>query len=302
LPDPANVGNIGQVSDLTELRRLLWRHVDQTVLPSVVVKASATPTVPNMAVADPVFALVAQGTKRTVLGETVYDYAAGQYLVVSVTLPVTAYVLEAPYAVFGLRLKPAMIADLLLETGVGRTAGEAPAIAVSRAPAELLDPVTRLVRLLDRPADLPVLGPAIEREIVWRLITGEQGAMVRQLGTADSRLAQIGRAVRWIRRNYADLFRVEDAARVAGMSVTSFHRHFRAVTTMTPLQYQKQIRLQEARIRLIAEPHDVAAVGFAVGYESPSQFSREYRRMFGAPPGADAARLQGLPASDPVGV
>lgn len=193
------------------------------------------------------------------------DYAAGQYLVVSVTLPVTAYVVEAPFAVFGLRLKPAMIADLLLETGVGRGTGEAPAMAVSRAPEELLDPVTRLVRLLDRPADLPVLGAAIEREIVWRLITGAQGAMVRQLGTADSRLAQIGRAVRWIRRHYADLFRVEDAARVAGMSVTSFHRHFRAVTTMTPIQYQKQIRLQEARVRLIAEPHDVAGVGFAVG-------------------------------------
>jgi len=302
LPDPANFGSIGRVSLLPELQRLLCRHTDQTVLPSVVVKASATVTVPNIAVADPVFALVAQGTKRTVLGDTVYDYAAGEYLVVSVTLPVTAYVVEAPFAVFGLRLKPAMIADLLLESGVGRGAGEAPAIAVSRAPEELLDPVTRLVRLLDSPADLPVLGPAIEREIVWRLITGEQGTMVRQLGTADSRLAQIGRAVRWIRQHYADLFRVEDAARVAGMSVTSFHRHFRAVTTMTPIQYQKQIRLQEARIRLIAEPHDVAAVGYAVGYESPSQFSREYRRMFGAPPGVDAARLQGLPASDPVGV
>ena len=287
---------------LPELQRLLWRHADQTVLPSVVVKASTTVTAPNMALAEPVFALVAQGAKRTTLGETGYDYATGQYLVVSLTLPVTAYVTEAPYAVFGLRLKPAMIADLLLETGVGGGTGEAPAMAVSRAPEELLDPVTRLVRLLDRPADLPVLGPAIEREIVWRLITGEQGAMVRQLGTADSRLAQIGRAVRWIRLHYADLFRVEDAARVAGMSVTSFHRHFRAVTTMTPIQYQKQIRLQEARVRLVAEPHDVAGVGFAVGYESPSQFSREYRRMFGAPPGADAARLQGLPASDPVGV
>jgi AraC-like DNA-binding protein len=292
------------MSSLPELQRLLWRHADQAVLPSIVVTASTTETAPNTAVAEPVFALVGQGTKRVILGDTVYDYTAGEYLVVSVTLPVTAYVVEAPYAGFGLRLKPAMIADLLLETGVGRGGGvgEAPAIAVSRAPEELLDPVTRLVRLLDRPADLPVLGPAIEREIVWRLITGEQGAMVRQLGTADSRLAQIGRAVRWIRRNYADLFRVEDAARVAGMSVTSFHRHFRAVTTMTPIQYQKRIRLQEARIRLIAEPHDVAAVGYAVGYESPSQFSREYRRMFGAPPGADATRLQGLPASAPVGV
>jgi AraC-like DNA-binding protein len=287
---------------LPDLQRLLVGHADQTVLPSVVVKASETKTEPMPAVSDPVFALVAQGTKRTILGDTVYDYGAGEYLVVSVELPVTAHVLEAPYMGFGLRLKPAQIADLLLETAGGRGPAETAGIAVSTAPEELLDPVVRLMRLLDRPADLPVLGAAIEREIVWRLITGEQGAMVRQIGLADSRLAQIARAIRWIRQNYADLFRVEDAARVAGMSVTSFHRHFRTVTTMTPIQYQKQIRLQEARARLIAEPHDVAGVGYAVGYGSPSQFSREYRRMFGAPPGADAARLQGMPAANLLGV
>jgi AraC-like DNA-binding protein len=290
------------MSLLPDLQRLLVGHADQTVLPSVVVKASETKTEPMPAVSDPVFALVAQGTKRTILGDTVYDYGAGEYLVVSVELPVTAHVLEAPYMGFGLRLKPAQIADLLLETAGGRGPAETAGIAVSTAPEELLDPVVRLMRLLDRPADLPVLGAAIEREIVWRLITGEQGAMVRQIGLADSRLAQIARAIRWIRQNYADLFRVEDAARVAGMSVTSFHRHFRTVTTMTPIQYQKQIRLQEARARLIAEPHDVAGVGYAVGYGSPSQFSREYRRMFGAPPGADAARLQGMPAANLLGV
>jgi AraC-like DNA-binding protein len=307
LPDPANLGSIERMSSLPELQRLLHRHAGQELLPSVLVKASDTPTEPMPAVSDPVFALVGQGRKRTILGDTVFDYGAGQYLVVSVDLPVIAHVVEAPYVVFGMRLEPALIAGLLLETAAPRTPGErapveSPGIAVSTAPEDLLDPVVRLMRLLDHPADLPVLGAAIEREIVWRLITGDQGAMVRQIGLADSRLAQIGRAIRWIRQNYADLFRVEDAARVAGMSVTSFHRHFRAVTTMTPIQYQKQIRLQEARARLIAEPHDVAGVGFAVGYESPSQFSREYRRMFGAPPGADAARLQGMPAADPVSV
>lgn len=290
------------MSNLPELQRLLFRHVGQRLLPSVVVKASERATEPMPAVSDPVFALVAQGTKRTTLGDAVYDYGAGQYLVCSVELPVTAHVTEAPYVVFGMQLKPALIAGLLLEAPGDRGPAETPGIAVSTAPEELLDPVVRLMRLLDRPADLPVLGAAIEREIVWRLITGEQGAMVRQIGLADSRLAQIGRAIRWIRQNYADLFRVEDAARVAGMSVTSFHRHFRAVTTMTPIQYQKQIRLQEARTRLIADPHDVAGVGYAVGYGSPSQFSREYRRMFGAPPGADAVRLQGMPGADPLGV
>jgi AraC-like DNA-binding protein len=290
------------MSLLPELQRLLYRHVDQTVLPSVVVKASGTVTEPMPGVTDPVFALIAQGAKRAIFGDTVYDYKQGEYLVVSVGLPVTAHVSEAPYVAMGLRLEPALIAGLLLETAGDRGPANTPGIAVSTASEELLDPVVRLMRLLDRPADLQVLGAAIEREIVWRLITGEQGATIRQIGVADSRLAQIGRAIRWIRQNYADPFRVEDASRVAGMSVTSFHRHFRAVTTMTPIQYQKQIRLQEARARLIAEPHDVAGVGYAVGYGSPSQFSREYRRMFGAPPGADAARLQGMPQTDPVGV
>jgi AraC-like DNA-binding protein len=263
----------------------------------VTIKASTTPTEPMPGVTHPVLALVAQGTKRTVLADQVLTYGAGEYLIASVELPVTAHVVKAPYLVVGLVLRPELIASLLLNAGATRMSPRTgpPGLAVSRVTAELLDPIVRLLRLLDRPADLPVLAAAAEREIVWRLLNGAQGAMVRQIGLADSRLAQIGRAIRWIRQHYADLFRVEDAASVAGMSPTSFHRHFRAVTTMSPIQFQKQIRLQEARVRLIAEPHDVAAVGFAVGYESASQFSREYRRMFGLPPGEDARRLQDVP-------
>ncbi len=253
-------------------------------------------------VTHPVVALVAQGAKRTVLADQVLTYGAGEYLIVSTELPVTAHVTAAPYLVVGLTLRPATIAGLLLESPLDRRPPDRPGIAVSRVTADLLDPIVRLLRLLDRPADLPVLAAAAEREIVWRLLTGEQGAMVRQIGLADSRLSQIGRAIRWIREHYTDLFRIEDAARVAGMSPTSFHRHFRAVTTMSPIQFQKQIRLQEARARLIAEPHDVASVGFAVGYESASQFNREYRRMFGLPPGRDAQRLQRVPAASRVSV
>lgn len=287
---------------MTELADLIARHVDQRLLPGVRLIGSSTPTEPMPAVSEAVFVLVAQGRKRTVLNDTVFEYGAGQYLVCSVDLPVTAHVVDAPYLCLGLTLKPALIATLLLDTGTDRDRADVAGIAVSTAGEDLVDPVIRLLRLLDRPRDLPVLAAAIEREIHWRLITGEQGAMVRQIGLADSRLAQIGRALRWIREHYADLFRIEDAARVAGMSVTSFHRHFRAVTSMSPLQYQKQIRLQEARARLIAGPHDVAAVGFAVGYESASQFSREYRRVFGLPPGQDAARLQAVPAEARVPV
>jgi len=287
---------------MSELVDLCTRHVDQALLPGVRVLASTTPTEPMPGLTDPVFALVVRGRKRTVLNDTIFEYGAGEYLVCSVELPLIAHVIEAPYLVFGMTLKPTVIAGLLLATATERDRADVPGLAVSRAGDDLLDPIVRLLRLLDRPGDLPVLAEAIEREIHWRLISGEQGAMVRQIGLADSRLAQISRALRWIREHYADLFRVEDAARVAGMSVTSFHRHFRAVTSMSPLQYQKQIRLQEARARLIAAPHDVASVGFEVGYESASQFSREYRRVFGLPPGQDAARLQAVPDAERVTV
>ena len=176
-----------------------------------------------------------------------------------------------------------------------------PGIAVSDAPDELVDAAVRLLRLLDRPRDSAVLAPLIEREILWRLLTGEQGAVVRQLGLADSSLAHVARAVRWIRDHYAQPFRVEDVARVSGMSVSAFYRNFQAVTAMSPIQFQKQIRLQEARLLLATHPHDVTGVGHRVGYDSPSQFSREYRRQFGAPPSQDAARLRGsAPGASPA--
>lgn len=159
----------------------------------------------------------------------------------------------------------------MLETGAPRKAKtEPPGIAVSDLTDDLLEPIVRILRLLDRPEDIPVLAPAIEREILWRLINGEQGAMVRQLGVADSRTTQIGRAIRWVRDHYAETLRIEDLASVAGMSLTSFHRHFVGVTSLSPLQFQKQIRLQEARSRLLSSLQDVAAVGYSVGYDSPS--------------------------------
>jgi len=162
----------------------------------------------------------------------------------------------------------------------------------SNAPRELLESVVRTLRMLDRPRDAAVLGPMLEREILWWLLNGEQGAMVRQIGLADSRLSQVSRAIRWIRVHHAEPIRIEALAEMAAMSASSLHRHFRAVTTMSPLQYQKLIRLQEARSRLLAASQDIAAVGLSVGYDSPSQFSREYSRLFGAPPGRDVARLR----------
>ncbi|MEU6196176.1 AraC family transcriptional regulator [Streptomyces sp. NPDC047061] len=292
---------------LDELRSLIDRHAprDADAVPAIdglMLTRAERPTGPRSGIVDPVLALVAQGAKRLTLGGRIYDYEVGQYLVVSVDLPVsgqcTRATSETPFLGFGFRLRPARIAALLLETGTDPHAGgvrrrtDLPALAVGDAPADLVDAALRMVRLLDRPADIPVLAPMIEREILWRLITGEQGALVRQIGLADSRLTQIGRAVRFIREHYPDPLRIEDLARLAGMSASPFHRYFRAVTAMTPIQYQKHIRLQEARLRLMSSTDDVADVGYAVGYDSASQFSREYRRQFGRPPGADAARLR----------
>jgi AraC-like DNA-binding protein len=254
-------------------------------------------TEPLGMVTKPVLALVAQGAKRSALGDHIFDYHAAQYLVVTVDLPLTSQITRAssaePFLAFGLPLQPALIAQLLLEAGpaAGRP-HDGPGIATSDADDELLDAIVRLLRLLDEPRDLQVLSPGVRREIHWRLLNGPQGALVRQIGRADSQLGLVARAIAWIRARYDQVIRIDDLADEVGMSVSSLNRHFRAVTEMSPLQYQKQLRLQQARIQLLAAPHDVAVIGYAVGYDSPSQFSREYRRMFGAPPGQDATRLQ----------
>ena len=240
---------------------------------------------------------VAGSAKRIALGDRVYEYGPGQYLVASIDLPVTGQFLNAspdhPALGFGFALDPIMVAELLLQAGsegVRHGYGPPPSsMLVSDAPMAMMDAVLRLLRLLDCPRDIPVLAPLIKREILWRLIVGEQGSAIRQLGLADSHLSHISRAVRWIREHYARSFRVEDVADLVGMSASAFYRNFQAVTAMSPIQFQKQIRLQEARLLLASHPNDVTGVGFKVGYESASQFSREYRRQFGTAPSQDAA-------------
>jgi AraC-like DNA-binding protein len=293
---------------LAELRTLIARHAtdDMNVraLPGIRLIRSTATTLPMHHVHEPAVGVIAQGAKRTLLNDRLFEYDAGKYMVVSIDLPACGHVCQAspeePYLGFSMTLKPALIATLLIESATHERAPADPAgMAVSTATPELLDPMVRMVRLLDQPRDIGVLAPMIEREILWRLLAGEQGATVRQIGMVDSRLSQIKHAIGWIRTHYADAMRIEELADMAAMSVSSFHRHFRAVTAMSPLQYQKQIRLQEARTRLLAQAQDVAAVGFGVGYDSPSQFSREYSRLFGAPPGRDIARLRTLPAPTP---
>lgn len=285
-----------------EIRSLLARHATvgkrSVALPGVTLVASDAPTSPMNGIFEPTVALVAQGRKRVMQGNQVFEYGAGQFLVLSVELPLVGQVIKAsrkePYLAMVLSLNRAAIAALLLETSSPSKDETPKGIAVSKASPNLLDALVRLLRLLDHPNDVAVLRPMIEREILWRLLAGSQGAMVSQIGLADSNLSQISRAVCWIRSHYAESFHIGDLARVEGMSSSSLHRHFRVVTNMSPLQFQKQIRLQEARARLVGDTKDVATVGFDVGYDSPSQFSREYRRHFGVSPGVDAKRLKKL--------
>ncbi|MCP2266962.1 AraC-type DNA-binding protein [Promicromonospora thailandica] len=302
MPSTGSSWHDGAVS-LQELRTLIDRHARprtvETALEDVHVSAvrRAEPEAPSMS--GVVWALIAQGTKRLAVGDRVLEYGAGQYLVASVDLPVTGEFLrvspDRPALGVGMVLRPALIAELLLQAPPGALpplGGPAPGLAVSDAPAELVDAAVRLVRLLDRPRDAAVLAPLLRREILWHLVTGEQGATVRQLGLVDSGLAHVSRAVGWIKEHYAEPFRVQDVAALSGMSVSAFHRSFQAVTAMSPIQFQKRIRLQQARLLLAARPRDVTGVGQRVGYESPSQFSREYRRQFGLPPSQDALRLR----------
>jgi AraC-like DNA-binding protein len=291
---------------LEELRILIGRHAsaDMTTPIEGVLIARQDVSVLEPSMSGSVMALIVQGVKRLALNDRVYEYGAGEYLVSSLDLPVTGQFIDAspdrPALGIGLMLHPASIAELLLQAGAadfrdGR--GSPPgSMAVCTASAQLLDAVLRLLRLLDSPRDIAVLAPLIKREILWLLITGEQGAAVRQLGLADSNLSHIARAVRWIREHYARAFRVEDVAEICGMSASAFYRNFHAATAMSPIQFQKQIRLQEARLMLAAQPEDVASIGYRVGYDSPSQFSREYRRQFGCPPSQDALRLRSVTA------
>jgi hypothetical protein len=220
--------------DLDELRSLIARHArpDMTTPIEGVLIARREDSTPAPSMSGSVMALIAQGGKRIALGDRVYDYGAGQYLIAPIDLPVTGQFMNAsperPALGFGLILQPASIADLSLQAGPGSlpsASGAAPSsMTISNASRELLDAVVRVLRLLDNPRDIPVLAPLIKREILWRLMLGEQGAAVRQLGLADSHLSQIARAVRWIRDHYTQAFRVEDVAQLAGMSVSAFYR------------------------------------------------------------------------------
>jgi AraC-like DNA-binding protein len=253
---------------------------------------------------EPMLHLVLQGSKSLSVGDKFLRFEPGSYFVVPVDVPAIGQIRSErpghPYLAISLTLDPAVIAstlDGLPELGLPE---QASGFTVSTATPELIDAWLRMMRLVDRPKEAAVLAPMIEREILFRVLQGPQGDMLRQMARAESRLSQVRRAIDWIRAHYAQPFRVEPLADMTGMSLAAFYRHFRAVTAMTPIQYQKRLRLLAARRMLLFEPRDAAAIAFSVGYESASQFSREYARMFGLPPIRDMARFKVPAPSRPV--
>ncbi|GAA0924754.1 AraC family transcriptional regulator [Kribbella koreensis] len=280
---------------LEELRTLILRHAvgqrghSRHLLDGVQVSRVDAPTELSAGVAEPSVAIVASGVKLTLLNGVAYEYSAGQFLVTSLDLPVIGQALKAspdePFAVVSIRLDPLDIAPLLLETPARPP--QYGGMVVSDATPDLLDPVVRLLRIADRPDDVRVLGAGIRREILWRLLLGDQGALVQQIGLADGMLSHISDAIGWIRRHHNEPILVADLAEVAGMSPSTFHRHFLAATSMTPIQFQKQLRLQEARVLLRTQPLTAAEVAYQVGYTSPAHFTRTYHKAFGRTPAED---------------
>lgn len=303
-PSPRMVNWVMRSSEdvLAAIRHRIAAHARpdfHTPIDGLLLSAVTRPDhVPEYSLTEPLLVVMAQGGKQLQLGDRSYEYRAGDCLVVTAELPVTGHYLDVspgnPSLSMGLVLRPSIVAALALRmpTARARAAPGPAAIATGRADPDLLDAVERLLRLLDRPGDAAVLFPLIEQEILWRALTGPLGGVVRQIGLPDSDLTHVNRVIAWIRDHYAEPMTIDDLADLAGMSTSTLHRRFRAVTALSPLQFQKRIRLQHARTLLLAQPGDVAAVGHAVGYDSASQFTREYRRMFGAPPGQHTAALR----------
>jgi len=289
-------------SALAEMAQPIARLTDgqegsqATAMPGLALSRASAPTQRFHGVHTPCVCVIAQGRKRVMLGEEVYYYDRANYLAGSVDLPVSGQVVEAspekPYLGLKLDVSPQEIAALLLEMPP-QTSDRTPArgLFVSRVDADLVEACVGLLRLLDTPEEVARDQSGMKREILYRMLKGEQGQLLRQIATQAAHSTRIAKAIEWLRRNYTQALRIEELAAQANMSTSSFHEHFRAVTAMSPLQFQKQLRLQHARQLLISEALDAATAGHRVGYESPSQFSREYSRLFGVPPATDRRRL-----------
>lgn len=270
-------------------------------LPSVKLIRASQPTMPMPVIYEPTLCLVVQGRKQAMLGTTAFVYDAARYLIASVDLPVMGSVIEAspqsPYLCMQLDLDTVELAELAIRYPSRSTAKRRPqtGLVLSETNAGVLDSAVRLLSLLDTPQDIDAIAPLAIREILYRLLTGPNGDAVRHMAQAGTRLSQIARAIVWIRSRFRETCPIEDAADIAGMSRSTFHAHFKAVTMMSPLEFRTQLRLQEARRLMLSDGLDAASAGFQVGYASPSQFSRDYVRIFGLPPSKHANLLRGMP-------
>jgi AraC-like DNA-binding protein len=261
-------------------------------------RRASSPTELGHGVSYPALCVIAQGSKEVLLGDNRYRYDPAHYLITTAALPIASRITEAseerPYLGLVLRLDPTLVGSVMVEAGHPEPQGHAAvkAIDVSPLDAGLLDAVVRLVRLLDSPTEARFLAPLVTREIVYRLLRGEQGGRLRHTAVLGGYSHRIARALERLRKDFDQPLRIEDIARELGMSVSGFHHHFKAVTAMSPLQFQKQMRLQEARRLMLGEDLDAASAGYRVGYGDASHFNREYKRLFGAPPVRDVERLR----------
>ncbi len=270
----------------------------QTPIPGLTFYRHDKPTEPAPGLTEPSICLIAQGSKRIHLEDETFDYDAHRYLLASVYLPTMYQVISAspvkPYLGLVLKFDMRELSRLMIDSNLPapRTRDIDRCMATGEVTLPLLSAFQRLVTLLDEPEDIPILAPMLHREILYRLLIGDQGDRLRQIAASGSRSHQVARAIEWLKTHFAQQLRVDDLAGMANMSASSFHNHFRAMTSLSPLQYQKHLRLQEARRLMLAEDLDATRAAFQVGYESSSQFSREYSRLFGAPPLRDVNNLR----------
>jgi AraC-like DNA-binding protein len=269
-----------------------------TAIPGLSLSRRDAPTQPTSHMYEPIICVIAQGAKRVLLGDDTYVLDVHHFLITSGDLPTVVQIIKAsrekPYLGLILKLDRREISQLMVDSHLPppRAQPSSRGMAIGEVTLPLLSAFQRLIDLLAEPKDIPILAPIIQREIMYRLLVGDQGARLRQIASAGSQSQQIARAIDWLKSNFTQPLRIEDLATQAHMSTSTFHHHFRALTAMSPLQYQKWLRLNEARRLMLTERLDAATAAFQVGYESPSQFSREYSRVFGAPPVRDITYLR----------
>jgi AraC-like DNA-binding protein len=269
-----------------------------TEVPGLLLVRRTAPTTPCSGTYTPSVIVVAQGSKRVDLGHATFTYDPSRFLLTSLDLPIVSQIVEAseakPLLALALKLEMPVIRELLSreEVHLQESSPDTPAMVTGAVTAELLSACCRLVDLLAKPQDISFLSGLIQREIIYRILSGPEGARLRAIATSGDQSHRTARAISWIRDNYAKPVRVDELAQIAGMGISTLHHHFRVLTHMSPLQYQKQLRLQAARWRMLIDGIDASTVAFEVGYQSVSQFNREYSRFFGQPPRRDIKTLR----------